>query len=72
MRHCRHSCSPLVSLLPSYMYIYLSFFPFFDTVHGHPESRVRHWNAYMLFYEAVGGAEKSHLDVVNGKAGGIG
>ena len=23
-------------------------------VHGsHPDSRVRHWNAYMLFYEAV-------------------
>lgn len=34
-------------------------------VHGHPESRVRHWNAYMLFYEAVSGLVKSHLDRVS-------
>ena len=28
-------------------------------VHGsHPESRVRHWNAYMLFYEAVNPVSK--------------
>lgn len=25
-----------------------------STVHNsHPETKVRHWNAYMLFYEAV-------------------
>ena len=33
---------------------------FFYLVHtSHPESRVRHWNAYMLFYEAANEIKKT-------------